>query len=186
MVRFVCESTAFSAQSAHPSRVRGVACLAKQPIQTEAIIMKTFGIILAGVLMLWAVGCGRPSGGGLVTKSNPVAENAARVSAEDWLVLVDGGNYDQSWDQTSAFFKTVVSQADWKKAAMGVRTPLGPVVSRKNKSCQYCTSLPDSPKGKYVVIQYDTVFEKRAGAVETVTPRMEADGQWRVSGYYVK
>jgi hypothetical protein len=67
-----------------------------------------------------------------------------------------------------------------------VRAPLGKLVSRKLKSRQYAESLPGAPDGKYVVIQYDTVFENKKSAVETVTPMQDADGAWRVSGYYIK
>jgi Protein of unknown function (DUF4019) len=54
------------------------------------------------------------------------------------------------------------------------------------KSREYTEKLPGAPDGKYVVIQYDTVFEKKASAIETVTPMAEADGKWRVSGYYIR
>ncbi len=37
-----------------------------------------------------------------------------------------------------------------------------------------------------VVIQYDTSFQNKASAIETVTPSLEKDGVWRVSGYFVK
>ncbi len=40
--------------------------------------------------------------------------------------------------------------------------------------------------GKYVVIQFDTVFEHKASASETVTPMLDPDGVWRVSGYFFR
>lgn len=42
------------------------------------------------------------------------------------------------------------------------------------------------PEGKYVVVQFDTVFEKKAGAVETAAMMLDADGAWRVSGYFIR
>jgi hypothetical protein len=63
---------------------------------------------------------------------------------------------------------------------------LGRLVSRKLKSRQYTEQIPGVPDGKYVVIQYDSVFEQKASAVETVTPMVDFDGAWRVSGYFVK
>jgi len=42
------------------------------------------------------------------------------------------------------------------------------------------------PDGEYVVIQYDSSFEHKQSAVETVTPMLDKDGKWRVSGYYIK
>ena len=66
------------------------------------------------------------------------------------------------------------------------RGPLGELVSRKLKSRDYTGKVPGGPDGKYVVIQYDSVFEKKAAAVETVTPMMDPDGVWRVSGYFIR
>jgi predicted SnoaL-like aldol condensation-catalyzing enzyme len=60
------------------------------------------------------------------------------------------------------------------------------LISRKVKSATYTTSLPGAPDGQYVVIQFNTSFENKKSRVETVTPRMDSDGKWRVSGYYIK
>jgi hypothetical protein len=46
--------------------------------------------------------------------------------------------------------------------------------------------LPGAPEGRYVVIQYETVFENKASAVETITPMLDPDGAWRVSGYLIR
>jgi hypothetical protein len=59
-------------------------------------------------------------------------------------------------------------------------------VSRQLKSKQYTTSLPDAPDGQYVVIQFETSFEQKKSVVETITPMVNASGQWRVAGYYIK
>jgi hypothetical protein len=48
------------------------------------------------------------------------------------------------------------------------------------------TTLPGVPDGEYVVVQFDTSFEKKKTAIETVTPMKEPDGRWRVSGYFIK
>ena len=50
----------------------------------------------------------------------------------------------------------------------------------------YVKTLPNAPDGEYVVIQYDTNFEHKQGAVETVVPMLDKDGKWRVSGYFIK
>lgn len=148
--------------------------------------MKKCRMVVFGLLVLCLVGCGKQSPGGAKFKSNPTAEQAAIQSAQVWLDLVDGGSYAKSWEDTAAVFKSAVSQADWEKTAQAVRAPLGRMVSRKIKSQQYATFLPAAPTGEYVVIQYDTTFENKANAVETVTPMLDKDGQWKVSGYYIK
>ena len=43
-----------------------------------------------------------------------------------------------------------------------------------------------SPDGQYVVIQFTSSFENKKSAIETITPMLDPDGQWRVSGYYIK
>ncbi len=67
-----------------------------------------------------------------------------------------------------------------------VRKPLGQTVSRVLFSKRYHTSLPGAPDGEYVVIQFNTSFENKKSAIETVTPMKDEDGKWRVSGYYIK
>jgi hypothetical protein len=46
--------------------------------------------------------------------------------------------------------------------------------------------LPGAPDGEYVVIQFETSFENKKSAIETVTPMIEINGGWRVSGYFIK
>ena len=113
-------------------------------------------------------------------------EKAAEQSAKTWLALVDAGKYGASWSGAAEAFKAAVSQAQWEGALEKVRAPYGKVVSRKLKSATFTREIPGGPAGEYVVIQYDTDFEKKAGAVETITPMKEKDGAWRVSGYYIK
>jgi len=114
------------------------------------------------------------------------AEKAAVSAADAWLKLVDAGEFGTSWDEAAGFFKGAVAEADWERSLKAARTPLGKVLSRKVASRTYTTSLPGAPDGKYVVLQYETSFENKKRATETVTPMLDADGRWRVSGYYIK
>jgi hypothetical protein len=113
-------------------------------------------------------------------------EDLAQTAAESWLKLTDAGDGGASWEQAAKLFKGAVTKEQWTGAIAGVRPPLGKVVSRKVTSRQYTEKLPGAPDGKYVVIQYETVFENRASAVETVTPMLDPDGVWRVSGYFIR
>ena len=123
---------------------------------------------------------------GCKSSSNPEAEQAAVTAAKDWLLLVDAGNYSESWDEAAAFFKSAVPQEKWVEMAQGVRKPLGELKTRQVKSSRYKTSVPGAPDGEYVIIQFQTSFENKKSAIETVTPMLEKDGSWRVSGYYIK
>lgn len=118
--------------------------------------------------------------------ANEAAEKAAIEASHAWLSLVDGGNYAESWNQAASFFKNAVNKEQWANSMKAFRVPLGKMVLRKLKSKQYTKTLPGAPDGEYVVIQYETTFENKKSAVETVTPMLDKDGKWRVSGYYIK
>jgi Protein of unknown function (DUF4019) len=111
---------------------------------------------------------------------------AAELASEAWLKFVDSGDYSQSWIEASSLFKAAVTQQQWEQKVRAARQPLGALISRNLKSAQYTTTLPGAPDGQYVVIQYDTSFANKKSAIETVTPMLDKDGQWRVSGYFIK
>lgn len=113
-------------------------------------------------------------------------KQSAIASAEKWLTIVDNGNYSESWQEASEFFKQAVKQDQWEQAVRSIRKPLGKLVIRKLTSASYTTSLPGAPDGEYVAIQFNTSFENKKSGIETVTPMMDKDGMWRVSGYYIK
>ena len=115
-----------------------------------------------------------------------VAVATATARAEAWLVLVDEGKYPESWQDAATLFRTAVSREQWATAAGAVRKSYGKPISRKVKSAVFCTSLPGAPDGQYVVIQFETSFEHKKNAIETVTPMMDKDGKFHVSGYYIK
>lgn len=114
------------------------------------------------------------------------AETAAVAAAQEWLSLVDEGRYADSWEAAATYFRNAVTLTKWEQAMLSVRKPLGAVLSRQLKSADHETSLPGAPDGDYVVIQFTTVFENKADSVETVTPMLDADGAWHVSGYFIK
>lgn len=118
--------------------------------------------------------------------AGPDEERAALDSAGPWLALIDAGQYDKSWDQTASLFKETLTKDQWVKALETVRKPLGKLTSRAMASTTYSTSLPGVPDGQYVVIQYNASFEHKKSAVETITPMLDKDGNWRVAGYLIK
>jgi Protein of unknown function (DUF4019) len=115
-----------------------------------------------------------------------ISEADAERAAETWLAKVDAGKYAESWTEAAAPFRAAIDQPGWLDALTRVRAPLGALKSRALKSAHYAKSLPGVPDGEYVVVQFDAAFDEKQQAVETVTPMKEADGQWRVSGYFIK
>lgn len=125
-------------------------------------------------------------GAGTQAAAESEKEKAAVSAAKKWLSLVDEGKYAESWKETAEYFRNAVTQAQWEQSLQAVRKPLGKLVSRKVKTLSYRTSLPGAPDGEYVVIRFESSFENKKSAVETVTPMLDKDGNWRVSGYYIK
>lgn len=140
---------------------------------SKIVCLVTAGLVLSGVTAT--------AGNG-----NQEKEAVAVSAAEKWLTAVDKGKYAESWKEAAEYFKNAVKQKQWEQSLQAVRRPLGKLVSRKVKSKAYMTSLPGAPDGEYVIIQFDTSFKNKKKAVETVTPTMDKDGKWRVSGYYIK
>ncbi len=118
--------------------------------------------------------------------ANPEAVEAATAAAEDWLALVDQGKYEESWQEAAQAFRNHVTAEEWTRQIQPIRDPLGDLQSREVSGASYATSLPGAPDGEYVIIRFKTAFANKGTAVETVTPMLDADGTWRVSGYFIK
>jgi hypothetical protein len=112
--------------------------------------------------------------------------SAAESAARSWLALLDAGKYADSWQSAAGIFRQKITAAQWEAAIAGTRAPLGALQSRALQSATPRSTLPGAPDGEYVVIQFASSFEHKAGAVETVTPMKDADGKWHVSGYYIR
>ena len=146
-----------------------------------------------GIALVFVVGVGVMALGlcGTLVSLQPAAraeEEADPVTgaAQAWLALTDQGEYAQSWAEAASYFRTAAPQEQWVQSITAARSPLGAVVSRTLRSAESATSLPGAPDGEYVVMQYDTTFEHKQSAVETITPMRDTDGIWRVAGYYIK
>ena len=133
---------------------------------------------LLGLFLLLSVG--------VVAAGDSDKEKAAVAAAEEWLTMVDHGKYVESWNEAAQYFKNAVKQQQWEQSLQAVRKPLGKLIFRKVKSKTYKTSLPGAPDGEYVVIQFETSFENKQSTIETVTPMVDKDAKWRVSGYYLR
>jgi hypothetical protein len=112
-------------------------------------------------------------------------EQAAVISAQQWLGLIDAEKYPESWNEAADLFRNSISREQWSKTLQAARKPLGKLLDRKIKTKTFQRALPGAPDGEYVVIQFEAVFENKKVTLETVTPMMEKDGRWRVAGYYI-
>ena len=112
-------------------------------------------------------------------------EHTALDAANNWLNIVDAGEYAKSWQKSDPFFKSQISQSKWNKAVKNVRRPLGKVNSRLELSRKGHSTLPGVPDGEYLVIQYQTEFQHKKSATEILT-LSKSSGYWRTVGYFIK
>lgn len=119
-------------------------------------------------------------------ENTQAAIGQASPAAQSWLKLVDAGHYRRSYKESAAYFQSRTSEQRWAATVEPVRKPLGALLSRKLNDAQYTSTLPGAPDGQYVVMRFDTSFQNKKSAVETVTAMLDKDGKWRVCGYFIK
>ena len=144
------------------------------------MMRRLVGMMLGLALGFSAVGCGKKT-----DTAKKTGEDAVDA-AINWILLIDGEKYAESWNEAAVFFRGAIPQEQWVSMMTGARTPLGKTVARELKEKRDFTTLPGAPDGRYVVIKFSTSFANKKGVTETVTPRLEQDGTWRVAGYYIE
>lgn len=110
----------------------------------------------------------------------------ARSAADHQLDLIDRAEYARSWSEASVIFRDAVTQEDWSQRAAAIRGPLGTLQQRHPRAAVGKTDPASSPKGEYIMVTYDTAFERNPEVVETLVLYQDDDAQWRMAGYFVK
>ena len=106
--------------------------------------------------------------------------------AREWLVLVDGSAYGEAWDTAGTMFRGSVEREKWEIAVTQARNTAGALMARKLRTASFTRQLPNKPEGEYVIIHFDTRFEKQGLVSESVTTERDKDGRWRVAGYWIR
>jgi len=85
----------------------------------------------------------------------------ADAAAQNWLALIDAGNYSELGRKLLRFFGAQSRNRVWENSMNTFRQPLGNLVSRKLKSAEHLTEMPGAPDGQYVLMQFETSFATR-------------------------
>lgn len=171
-------------------------------LSTEALVSEDKGawsrqnvVWILGALVLSFVAAAYWSQSVNATNSNgTVVEAGAPVQVNDmalqqgkaWLQLVDDGLYAQSWDVSSAIFKTSVSQAKWIEALQLIRQPLGVTKSRELAKTQAPSTLPGLPDGDYLILTFSTSFDGNASLATETLSLVKINGEYRTIGYFIR
>lgn len=103
-----------------------------------------------------------------------------------WLELADAQDYEKTWCNSSEIFKSAIEMDDWRKSLQAARSPLGSLISRELENMESLIQPDGAPDGKYTKLTFNSSFKLKHSALETVTLVEEADGHWRVAGYFIK
>jgi len=121
----------------------------------------------------------------LVPASAQAADSDWTETLKHWLTLVDKAQYGDSWGTAGTLLRSQITQKDWTARVGKVRAPLGAMTKRSVLDQKYVTSLPGLPDADYEIVRFNTVFQNKPAAVETVILQREDKG-WKVDGYFVK
>lgn len=105
---------------------------------------------------------------------------AASRAAEDWLELVDAGNWAESYAATGVQFRQLNTLERWTAVSEKVRPPLGKVLTRTIVANEF---VPAPPEG-YQLVKFASTYETGTSQVESVSLQWE-DGAWKVVGIVI-
>jgi len=109
----------------------------------------------------------------------------AAQAAEEFVELLDQGKFAETWARGAALFQRTISQQEWSLAVQLARQKLGRVKSRTLKDEKPAWDPVGLPKGAYMVVEYNTSFERAPHSGELLTLMEEKNGSWKVLTYRV-
>ena len=111
-------------------------------------------------------------------------EATAELCALAWLKLVDDGRTAEAWDAGSPLLTSAFTKARAVTIIQESRGRLGPLLERRKLSRRLVHELPDAPLGIYVLLEFQSRFQRQGTFKETVTMVSEPKG-WQVAGYFM-
>ena len=112
------------------------------------------------------------------------ARQAAQTAAEEWLALIDGGDFEESWTAADSTLRAGISQEDWADQGIRSRVWLDTLHTRRLQRAQYRESTSQIPGGHPVVIlEYASEYAKGPAREAVITTKR--DTAWAVAGYRV-
>jgi hypothetical protein len=122
----------------------------------------------------------------LAASAQDPRESLVQAAAREWLQKTDALDGQGSFEAAGAKFKAAITAAQWTEALKKARGPFGKALQRASISTKFTREFKGVPDGDYALLVFRTAFEKKSEAHESVTLEREADGQWRVIGYFIR
>lgn len=107
-------------------------------------------------------------------------EQAATRAAERFFELVDADRFADGWEMAAAPMKEEIGRQEWVETLQKFRDKAGLVVSREKSKA----TAHENEDGEYIVLTYETNFEKLKNVEEILTVMLTENGDWRVASYF--
>lgn len=107
-----------------------------------------------------------------------------QAAARNWLVYVDRGDAQAAWSAAGKKFQDASTLERWADDLKKAQAMLGKVQQRTVGPARFQKRIPGMPDGEYAQIVFRTIFASKPDGSEQVSLEREADGQWRVIGYF--
>lgn len=111
-------------------------------------------------------------------------EKETRAAAEEWLALIDAGDYAAAYAREPERLRAATTQDQFIRSMEGRRAPFGKMLSRTFIGAAFTRKLTGAPDGQYESILFRTSFAHKSVAAERVILSQESDG-WRAVDYRV-
>ncbi|KPQ37849.1 MAG: DNA-binding HTH domain-containing protein [Porphyrobacter sp. HL-46] len=105
------------------------------------------------------------------------SETAAARAAEEFLMLVDGGRWAESYAATGMQFRERNTLERWAEVSRQVRPPLGGLLTRDLVGNEY---VPAPPEG-FRLIKFRSTYADGTAQTERLSLSWD-DGTWKVAG----
>jgi len=140
---------------------------------------------LAGAGLAVAAFAVGPGATGVARAQDPRAADAQRA-AREWLALADRFDSVGSRETAGKRFKDAMTADEWSQALRRERSPLGTLEQRTLLQTLFEKSFGGLPDGDYALVTFRSAYSNRSDVRESVTLEREADGRWRVIGYFLR
>ena len=121
-----------------------------------------------------------------VAEDSSLDKYAALASAEQFLLLLDRGELNKSWESTSKLFKEIAIKLQWEERVGHLRDQYGAFRNRQHRYSKAMQNGDGAHEGEYYFLIYGSSLANKDSVMESITMMKESDGLWRVSGYKIE
>lgn len=150
--------------------------------------MKPFALVFASLLLL--AGCNvsfhSDSGSNLPrpTPGTQAQRDEAERAARDYLVMLDRGDYDATWDHAGPALRAQTNRFVWTNTMKLARKTLQAPPERSASDIGFTPKVdPNAPAGEYAFVAFQGTVG-RVATTEKVVMQKEAS-RWKIVGYFM-